>query len=235
MIAVPILLLPGAYVCIFMVGALLGSWVMRKARARWPQMGNLGLVACCFVAMIAFDVVFEGLIFLPLGAWAYPGGHLAIFPGTFHKYPLNEALTTGALFTGLACIRYFTNDRGQTIVERGIDRVKASNGRKLVLRALATIAAAHLTIIAFYNIPNFWIGLHSTTWPADLQKRSYLTDYLCGDGTGRACPGPAVPLVRNDNGDPNGGSAYLGADGKLVVPARTKPPKLVPFDRSPAR
>ena len=76
------------------------------------------------------------------------------------------------------------------IVERGIDKVKAGPRTKVLIRALAAVAAVHLALIVFYNIPNSWIGIHSDEWPADLQKRSYLTNYVCGDGTDRACPGP---------------------------------------------
>jgi hypothetical protein len=75
------------------------------------------------------------------------------------------------------------------------------------------------------------IGLHPAAWPRDVQSRSYFTDYICGAGTDRACPGPAVPLVRNDNGNPRAGSAYLDPTGKLVVPPATKLPAAVPFRR----
>ena len=157
--------------------------------------------------MCTFDIVFEGLIFLPFGAWEYPGGHIAaLFPSTYHKFPLNQMLTVSALFTAVASLRYFTNDRGEMIVERGIDKVKAGPRTKVLIRALAAVAAVHLALIVFYNIPNSWIGIHSDEWPADLQKRSYLTNYVCGDGTDRACPGPAVPNARFDTNDFDGGS-----------------------------
>jgi hypothetical protein len=136
-----------------------------------------------------------------------------------------------SLFTAVAALRFFVNDRGETIVERGIERLEGPKGRRLAIRVLATIAAVHLALFTLYNIPNTWIGLHSAPWPADLQKRSYLTDHLCGDGTDRACPGPAVPLIRNDNSAHHGGSAYMSPTGTLVVPANTKIPALVPFDK----
>ena len=102
-------------------------------------------------------------------------------------------LTVSSLFTAVAALRYFTNDRGEMVIERGIEKVKGGPGKKLVIRALAAVAATHLLLIVFYNIPNSVIGLHSNEWPADLQERSYLTDFVCGDETDRACPGAAVP------------------------------------------
>ncbi len=185
--------------------------------------------------MCAFDIVFEGILFLPLGAWEYPGGHLSLFPSTYHKFPLNEMLTVSALFTAVASLRYFVNDRGEMVVERGIDRIRGGNGKRVVIRALAAIAAVHLALIVFYNVPNTWIGMHSTEWPADLQKRSYLTDYLCGDGTDRACPGPAVPLVRNDNGQPRGRLGLRQPHRGSWSSRRTRRCRgPVPFDRGEA-
>ena len=140
-------------------------------------------------------------------------------------------LTVSALFTAVASLRYFTNDRGEMIVERGIDKVKAGPRTKVLIRALAAVAAVHLALIVFYNIPNSWIGIHSDEWPADLQKRSYLTNYVCGDGTDRACPGPALPNARFDTNDFDGGSAYVTPGGGVVIPEDTTVPPAVPFDR----
>jgi hypothetical protein len=233
MLVEPLLIIPGVYVWVFVLTMNLGCWVMRTARARRPEMGKAGLVLTCFLTMCAFDLVFEGIVFMPLGAWEYPGGHLSIFPSTYHKFPLNEMITVSSLFTAVAALRFFVNDRGETVIERGIDRIRGGNGKKTVLRVLAATAFCHLGLIALYNVPNTWIGMHSTAWPADLQKRSYFTDFLCGDQTDRACPGPGVPLLRNDNrGEGRGGSAYLSPAGKLVVPSGTTLPTApVPFDK----
>jgi hypothetical protein len=226
------LFIPFLYVWFFLLPAVGGCWVMRRAKARWPRMGVVGLLGICFGALCIFDLVVEGILFLPLGVWEYPGGSsIALFPSTYHKYPINEMLTIAAECTLVAALRYFLDDKGHTIVERGIDRVRTTPGRKLVLRALAVIAATHVIVTIGYNIPNGWMAVHSPAWPADLQKRSYLTDGICGAGTDRACPGPAVPLIRNDNSGGGGGSAYMSPTGRLVVPPGTRLPKLVPFEK----
>jgi hypothetical protein len=62
MIAEPILLIPGVYVWVFLLTTLLGCRIMRATKARWPSVGPLGLAGACFVSMMAFDVVFEGII-----------------------------------------------------------------------------------------------------------------------------------------------------------------------------
>jgi len=132
-------------------------------------------------------------------------------------------LTIGVMFTAVCSLRYFRDDRGYTIAERGIERLRAGR-RQTALRILAVIFAMHLILTLAYNLPNSVVGAHSRPWPADLQKRSYLTDGICGEGTDRMCPAPGVPLPRGN------GSAYIDLDGQLVVPAGTTLPAPVPLD-----
>lgn len=231
MVVEPLLVIPGIYVWVFVLTMFVGTWIMRKAHARWPRLGKPGLIGVCILAMWVFDVVFEGIIFMPLGIWEYPGGHFSIFPDTYHKFPLTEMVTAGTLFAAVACIRYFRNDRGETLAERGIEQLRYSTGRKNAVRAFAMIGIVHAAMFVTYNLPNTWTATRSTEWPADLQSRSYLTDMICGEGTDQMCPGPGVPQFRNDNQNPTGGgSAHLNPDGELVVPPDTDLPKPVPFN-----
>jgi hypothetical protein len=225
MLVEPILLIPFVYVYFIIIGTLLGSWVMRRAAARWPRLSTVQLIAICFGAMAALDFVAEGLIWLPLGFWEYPGGIGLLFPSTYHKFPLNELLTIATIFTAIACLRHFRDDKGRTLVERGADKLRVGTAGQTALRFLAIAGAVHLILFLGYNLPNSWVGAHSRPWPKDLVKRSYFTDYICGQGTANACPGPGVPIPRGN------ASARLGPNGQLVVPAGMVLPKLVPFDK----
>ena len=219
----PILWTPFLYIYFFFGAAVFGCWVMRKASERRPQMGNMSLLLCAFAAGMVCDIVGEGLLIMPAGVYTYAGGHWAIFPHAYHKFPITEALTVGALFAGLSGLRYFKDDMGRTMVERGVDKIAASDRRRNWMRFLAITGMVNVLVLLCYNIPNGIIGAHSTAWPKDIQDRSYFTAGMCGQGTGRACPGPAVPLVRGNN------SAYLGTNGKLVVPRDRPVPPVVPF------
>jgi hypothetical protein len=210
----PILWTPFLYVYMFVGAALIGCWVMRKVAARRPQTSNLGLIAAAFVAGMLMDVVFEGLLIMPAGVYTYAGGHWAIFPEAYHKFPLTETFTVGSIFAGLAALRFFKDDQGRSVVERGVDRLAVGARRKDLARLLAITGIVNVLILLCYNVPNGIIGAHSTAWPRDIQSRSYLTDYLCGQGTDRACPGPNVPLVRGD------GSPYVRLDRSTFVPFR---------------
>lgn len=222
----PIIWTPFLYVYLFFGGAVFACWVMRSAARRAPRMGNLGLIGCAMAAGMIVDIVAEGMLILPAGVYTYAGGHLALFPHAYHKYPLTEAPTVGAIIAGLGALRYFKDDHGRTMVERGIDKVNASSGRKNLLRFAAITGMINVLVLCCYNIPNAILGAHSTTWPKDIQQRSYLTDHICGAGTDRACPGSAVPISQGSS------SGYMNAHGKLVLPPGVQPPPFVPFKRT---
>jgi len=88
----------------------------------------------------------------------------------------------------------------------------------------------NMIFLVVYTLPHLFVGAHSREWNNDIQRRSYFLDGICGADTGRACPGPAVPLVRNDNSSKGAGSAYVGSDGQLHIPAGTILPSQVPLD-----
>ena len=49
-------------------------------------------------------------------------------------FPLNEAIFIGAWSTAVVFLYTFRNDKGQTIVERGIDQVRGGPVKKAGLR-----------------------------------------------------------------------------------------------------
>lgn len=219
----PVLFTPEVYVFLWLGISALGTAAMRRAKARMPHWGPYRLLAFCWLLLALVDLVAEGLIFMPLGFYTYGGGPAPIlFPSHYYVFPLHEPIFTGLMFTAAAGLRYFKDDKGYTIVERGADRI-ASPCRRGALRALALIGAAQLCMLIPYTIPVAIINSHAHAWPADLQKRSYLTDFLCGAGTNRACPGSGVPIPRGNH------SAHLGPRGRLVVPASAQLPRVIPF------
>lgn len=227
MLTEPLIFTGAFYIWAFFGLAVVGSAAMRKAKARWPRLGTFGLISVAFVVCALADLVLEGLVMMPLGAYHYGGAHQPmIFEDYYHQFPLYEAVFAGALFAGLAGLRYFRNDRGETVAERGIDRLNVSQRRKSVLRFLALVGATQAIMLLTYNLPvATLVGAHTADWPESIQKRSYFTSYLCGEGTDRLCPNDALP---NDRGS---WAIHIGPDGKVVIPKGVKLPRVVPFDR----
>jgi hypothetical protein len=168
---------------------MLGARYLDAIRRRAPRISNVGLVAILFATMLVAWPIIEGGMYVPLGFFAFPGGAFSLFPDAYHKYPLPQVLCASAYMVAFTALRYFKNDKGQTLAERGIDRLDVGIRSRTALRLLALVGVANLVFLATYNIPlAAWTGATTGAWPADLQSRSYLTDRLCGDGTGRLCP-----------------------------------------------
>ncbi len=189
----------------FFIGTLYGNFVLvtmllcallRWMQAKRPQTGMLTVVALCFLLGAIADFVIEGLVLLPLGFWSYAGGHWAINADTYYKFPVHEAVCAGSVFALLTCLRYFVDDKGQTICERGLDKITASPVQKSLLRASAVLGGLISIFILAYHLPQGLLALHSTAWPDDVVQRSYLTNRICGPQVDLACPGPNVPVAR---------------------------------------
>ena len=228
MMAEPLLMNAPGYAWGVLICTMLGCWVMRRAKARWPDIGVLGLLGVLVVFTFFFDIVIEGLFLMPMGLFTYPGAirSLSLFPGTYYQYPVYEGILWGGVQAGFCSLRYFTDDRGRTFVERGLERVHGGFAKLQSMRFLAIFGAVSMFFFVFYNIPAQWLAMHAGPWPEDIQKRSYFTMGICGEGTGRLCPHPSLPIDRGTT------SAYIGPDGTVVLPEGTELPKIVPFDRA---
>lgn len=229
MIPEPYLWTAGVYVWSSALVVFLGCWFMRKCKARWQWMNRLHLIGACFAFMVVVDIVLEAIIWMPLGTYQYPGAnHLAINGGTYYQFPIWEAPLFGAFLTGIACLRYFRDDKGHTFPERGVEKLKWGQKKKTFLRFLAILAAGHVMFLGLYNIPAaLFVSTHTTEWPEDIQKRSYFTDGICGEGTGRLCPGGSLPLQKGKD------SYAVSPEGELVPVGDPKLPGTVPLDRGP--
>lgn len=205
---------------------IVGCWVMRKVKARWPNISNLRLIAVTYAIAFVFDFVMEGLVLLPIGFYTYPGAirSVSMNAGTYYQWPVYEGLMWGGVQAALCCLRYFTDDRGRTLVERGSEHVRGGFARQQFTRFLAVFAGVSGCFFFLYMAPAQWIAMHGDPWPEDHQKRSYFTGGICGDGTDKPCPNPALPL-------PTKHSGYINTDGELVLPPGVELPKTVPFER----
>jgi len=172
-------------------------WLLRKVKARRPRLGVLATIATIFVGLTITDTLVEGLV-LRTGAYAYPGGIRAItlFAGHTYQIPMSETVLFGGVALGaIACLSHFRNDRGQTVVERGIDTLKLSFKGKQAVKFFAIYGAVHLGFVVLYMAPQQWFATHSDPFPHGYP--SYMVNDMCAAGAdGKTCPGPGVPMPR---------------------------------------
>lgn len=227
MVAEPLLTNAPGYAYGVLMITIIGCWIMRKIKTRWPNIGTLRLIAVTYAIAFVFDFVMEALVLLPTGLYTYPGAirALSFNAGTYYQWPVYEGLMWGAVQTALCCLRFFTDDRGRTIVERGLDSVRGGFVRQQFTRFLAIFAGVSACFFIFYNVPAIWLGMHADPWPEDHMKRSYFNGGICGDGTDKPCPHPELPV-------PTRHSGYINTDGVFVLPEGATMPPVVPFERN---
>lgn len=207
--------------CIFGV-VVVANKLMKRAEARFPAMGTFGLISMTVGAFIIWDLFWE-LTFIRIGYWTYPTTPAlgTIFGDHWYRIHLTEPVCWGTAWAMFACLRYFKNDKGQTLAERGIDKVKAGDKVQRTLRFFALYGVLQGIFILAYVIPTNAIAINGDAWPQDTLERSYFTNGICGDGTTYACPGQGVPIPREK-------SAHLDPHGNLA-PGEVAPQEFVPF------
>ena len=210
--AEPIIWAGPSYVYALIIGILAANVLMRRLRSRWPNLGNVGLVAAAYAFIVVFDFLLE-LVMARVGAITYSGAikGLTMFHGHYYQFPVYESFLVAGFWTALACLRYFRDDTAHSFVERGVDGLRATERQRSALRFLALVGVTQIAFLS-YNVAWSWFALHNDTWPQDVQQRSYFTQRVAGPGTDYAPPGPDVPA-------PRGNSAHVSPDGRLIVPA----------------
>jgi hypothetical protein len=184
----------GAAYGMMIISSVGACWLMRTVRGRWPKTPNVGLFVVAWVAMgIGLFVLEEYLMIRPGWlSWSGVPHEVAIFAGTEYQFPWTEAFFFGATCTGMAALRFWRDDRGRSVVERGIDSVPAR--WRTAVATLALIGIANVLTIG-YNI--VMIGQSLYVDPTPDTYKSYMLNGICGPGTAYRCPGPDVPIVLN--------------------------------------
>jgi hypothetical protein len=211
----PWLFTAGAYGVFFTLMPIAGCWLMRRVRRRYPRMGIAGLLLIVYASVAVLETILEGFLWMRSGLYTYAGTPdklWNLFPSHYYKYPIYESFVWGAVLTAVTFIRWSVNDKGESIAERGVNELRVKQGPRNGLRLMAIVGCMYSMILIVYWLPYWaiWDG-HDSTFPNDIQNRSYLMDGICGPGTQRACPGPDVPLFRQH-------SVTITPTGTVYVP-----------------
>jgi hypothetical protein len=196
MIDAPVFMIP-LYTVGFLLVAMLINIPMRVARRRWPTISNARLIALALAAGVVFDMIFE-TPYYTLHAWAFPGAphELSLYSGA-SRFPFAEYLIVGAIvFGGIASLRFFTDDRGRRVGERGLDRYSPAVRRAVSLLAITGFTNLMLLAISAIQVV---LGAWADPYP---QLPLHLNGQLCDPpgqhatayGPCPGSPGYRVPL-----------------------------------------
>ena len=221
----PLFWLPGVYTCAFFLMVVIVNWIFRKTRERWPTISPISMCLIAFLPMMIVGTLWEAA-FMVMGSHSYASGiyEVTLNAGHYYGFPVYQGITASLLYTTWGALRYFKDDRGRSVAERGIDQMRVSNRAKGWLRFFAVSGAITGIFFAFYHIPNAMIALRGDAWPQDVQKRSYFVTEMCGSHSNVACPDPHLPFPRGKQ------SIKIGPDGRLIVPPGVTVPVAPPLD-----
>ncbi|MDB5985949.1 MAG: spirocyclase, AveC family [Nevskia sp.] len=193
--AEPILLTaPFGYSQVFLWVPIVACLLMQWARRRWPNANVLRYVLVAWV-FCGVSLLLEELVMNRLGVQAYPGSErsLAIWSGETYQYPIYNPILWGAVWVATAALRFFRDDRGRSVVERGADELQMSESTRTTVRLLAVTGFINVLLIG-YGLALAFVNLVSPNVQTPSGYASHLHNYMCGEGTPMACPGPSVPI-----------------------------------------
>ena len=214
----------GFYLVLCAGGAIGATALMKQWRARRPQVRTSTMFATVFCVYMVADVLVE-MFFVRTGFYSYAGAAhgWTIFTGTFYQFPMYEPFAVAVLVTGWTAVRYFVDDRGETLAERGASGLRISDRNRTVVRFLGLVGLLNVVFLLGYStLIQVW-QLHPGAWPKSVQQRSYLLNGICGAGTTFACPGPNIASPRGDR------SIHIGPNGEVVIPRGTPVPRAIGF------
>lgn len=168
---------------------LLGA-VVERLRARWPQLSTPQLIALTCAGGCVL-VLGEPALLVPLHLWTFPGTTWSLtLGGTGFRYPVFPEILVFGLWIGLvASIRIFKDDRGLTLVERGLDGYRPAT--RTAITVLALYAAVQLATWGPATAPMWVMGFDQHQWaklPPQLQNGLCDAHGVTGSRYG-PCPG----------------------------------------------
>ena len=178
---------------------MLGCWVMRHAKLRWPSIGTLGSARRRVRLHLLLRRRDGGVLPDADGPLHVPRSHPVPLPLPRHLLPVPDLR---GVHVGWRPGRSLLLSASSRTIAAGPsssadwNSVQGGFVKQQSIRFLAIFAAVSLFFFVFYNLPAQWFAMHADPWPEDIQKRSYFTMGICGEGTGRLCPHPALPIDR---------------------------------------
>lgn len=193
----PLLFGAGAYAFFVPLSALICLGWMRLAKRFVPNINTLGLLAVAIVSMFFTDLLAEGAMVV-IGVYSYLGviHSLSLFPGELYQFPLYESLLGGGCAAATGALFYFRDDKGNMLVERGLENLQRKRGSEL-LRVLAVSGFVNV-VLGAYTVLFIFLNLQLDPFPNNTP--SYFLNGVCGKGTSYECPGPDVAIPLKSSG-----------------------------------
>lgn len=201
--AEPFLFMGSFFMWVFFGASVLGCWMLGKIRRQLPNLSGLSHIAIVFAVFAVLDFLIESL-FTHTGIYAYVACYspLTIWAGTPNQFPLYESTGVGAMLTAVTALRYYRDDHGYSLVEKGMHQLRLPKTGQRLLSFFCMVAAIQAIAFVLFYGQYQWFALKADSFA---QYPSYQLLEICGKGTPYACPTSEVPM-------PKRGSLAIGPD-----------------------
>lgn len=186
-------------------------WIMRRWKARFSNTPTYGMILVGLICGAIFGFLFELGCIIVGQFWGTFGAtaKYSILPDSWQRFSIIECCIMGNIPGWIAISLYFVNDKGETFVERGVDKLKISHSSKGVLRFFAVLALVQMVMFLNYTVPFTTFGLHADKYPADIPV--HILNKSCGEGSDYHCPEPGLPIMTKGPG------AYIITPDKKLI------------------
>ena len=229
MMAEPLLMNAPGYTWGVLICTMLGCWVMRRAKLRWPNLGVPGLLGVLVVWTFFFDLVIEGLFLMPMGLFTYPGAIRWLSHQSRHVLPVADLRRNHVgRRPGRVLLAPLLHGRSRPDLRRARPGARPGRGREEGVDALPghLRGGQHVLLrVLQHSRPS---GSRCTPTPGRRTSRSARTSRWASAAKGRGGSARIRPFPSTRVRPP----PIIGPDGKVVLPEGVELPKIVPFDRA---
>lgn len=154
-----------AYIPMYTVGfltyAMMLNSLMQRVEQRFSRVSAVGLFGLAFTVGAIVEIIVE-LLWLRLELISYPGApdFLAIYVGDL-KMPWIEWFTGGLVFASFSLVRYYVDEHGKRITERGLDHCPLR--LRTLVSTLAMVAVLNSLMITA-SLMDAFVGLYSSPY-----------------------------------------------------------------------
>jgi Spirocyclase AveC-like len=193
----PIFLMGGIYLWWTTINVIAFSWSLKKLRVWLPNMSTLGHIPIAFVSIVILDALLE-IPATRFGLFAYPGApySLTLWAGKYYQFPIYENIFMNFNYLSIGLLRYYRDDKGESLAERGVGAMKIPDAAKTWLRFFALVGFCNISYFIVYFLPYNWMAMQADTFPP---YPSYMRYEICGEGTPYACPSREVPVPSRES------------------------------------
>jgi hypothetical protein len=198
----PLFLMGGIYLWWTTINVIAFCWSLKKLRAWLPRLSTLAHIPIAFISIVILDALLE-IPATRFGLFAYPGAphSLTLWAGRYYQFPIYENVFMNFNYLSIGLLRYYRDDRGESVAERGVSSLRIPQTAKTWVRFFALAGFCNISYFIVYFLPYNWMAMQADTFPP---YPSYMRYEICGKGTPYACPSREVPVPSRKTAAPVG-------------------------------